>query len=218
MTPSFANLVNPIFLRVLDLEARLQRRERVELRYERADIIKAIRSAEQSVLSPACAVSAEQFELAKRGLIYWIDEIMIEIEPAWQNITLEFEHYAEQNRAVRFYEYGEREVRASQPDVVEVWYLAMALGFQGDIIAAFRYGLKQDPPGGTDDQTRSRIFWARELFRQIQPTQIGKAPQNVQIERSVPPLRGKALLIIALQMLLVSILIVLGFFLFMKAR
>ena len=126
----------------------------VDLEAERTEIRTLIDEADKSVSESASRVSQENFQLAKRGLIYWIDEVLTVAAPAWKAIILEWEYYSERERAWRFYVEGERSARHSSPDVTETWYLALALGFKGDIDYAFTTALKHPCPAARPIQTR----------------------------------------------------------------
>ncbi len=202
MTPEFSKLFDPIFQVVLGLVQRLQRGEGADLVAERTEIRTLIDEAQKSAAETSSRVSRENFELAKRGLIYWIDEVITEAAPAWKDIILEWEYYDERERASKFYVEGELKARHASPDVAEVWYLALALGFKGDIRYAFKTALNRDLPGGTNDADEARRIWARELGRRIRDS---RSPDldGEPIQGEVAPLRGRMLLQIALALVFV---------------
>lgn len=206
MTPEFANLVNPIFHRVLDLMDRLERGERPDLEHERNLIRNELEDAELTAASPESPVRLEEFQLAKRALIYWIDEVLTVANPDWKEITLEREYYGTRDRAANFYVEGELKARRSSPDVVETWYLAMVLGFVGDIGEAYdRHHLNRPLPGGTTNKDEARKFWAAELARQIRQPATSEL-SGEPLQGDVSPLYGTAFLQTAAAFLTVAVL------------
>jgi type VI protein secretion system component VasF len=188
MTPEFAQPVNRIFDAVLDLVDRIERHERPDLSEEK----KLIRMDLDALTAGAThkpGQRVEDFELARRALLYWVDEVLTSANAEWKDITLEFDYFAEKNRAWRFYEYGERAARASSSDVIETWYLCLVLGFEGDIGEAFREHLHQPLPGGASNSAEARRAWANELARLIRkpslPEMVGEP-----LSGGVEPLTG----------------------------
>jgi type VI secretion system protein ImpK len=194
MTPEFAKLVDPIFLSVLRLVQRLENDERVDIQTERSNVRTLIDDAAKRVERPGSSVRPEEFELAKYGLVCWIDEIITTAHPQWESIKLEVEYWGPPGkRAFRFYVEGESKARHSTPDVVEIWYLALALGFKGDIRGAFKNQLNREPPGGGTDPNESRAAWARELASRMRQTRLPDFAGE-PLHCDVPPLKGRSLL------------------------
>ena len=190
MTPEFAQPVNRIFDAVLDLVDRIERHERPDLNEEK----KLIRMDLDALTAGAThqpGQRVEDFELVRRALLYWVDEVLTAANAEWKDITLEFDYFAEKNRAWRFYEYGERAARASSSDVIETWYLCLVLGFEGDIGEAFREHLHQPLPGGASNSAEARRAWANDLARLIRkpslPEMVGEP-----LSGGVEPLTGAA--------------------------
>lgn len=163
MTPEFAAPVNRVFDSVLDLIDRIERHERPDLGEEK----KLIRMDLDALAGSKSGARIEELELTRRALIYWVDEVLTLANPDWKDMTLEFDYFAEKNRAWRFYEYGERAARSSSPDVIEAWYLCLVLGFEGDIGEAYREHLHQPMPGGASNSADARQAWANELAKLI---------------------------------------------------
>lgn len=203
MTPKFASLVNPTIQRVLELLKRIQQGESVVLEHERALIRNSLESAEMESSRMQAEVKPDDFQLAKRCLIYWVDEVMTQATRDWKEISLEFEYFHERERAWRFYVAGENQARRSSPDVVELWYLAMALGFDGDIGEAFREHLSRPLPGGTNRSDQARQEWARELARQLSQRQFAEVAGN-PLEGDLLPQTGAAMFRAALAFLAVA--------------
>lgn len=188
MTPEFAQPVNRIFDAVLDLIDRIEHHERPDL-YEEKKLIRMDLDSLTARASNLPGQRFEDFELVRRLLIYWVDEVLTMANPEWKDITLEFDYFAEKNRAWRFYEYGERAARGSSSDVIETLYLCLVLGFEGDIGEAFREHLHQPLPGGATNSNEARRAWANDLARLIRkpslPEMAGE-PLNGNVE----PLTG----------------------------
>ena len=166
MTPEFAQPVNRIFDAVLDLVDRIERHERPDLGEEKT-LIRMDLDALTASASNKPGQKREDLELVRRALIYWVDEVLTIAQADWKDMTLEFDYFAEKNRAWRFYEHGERSARVSTSDVIETWYLCLVLGFEGDIGEAFREHLHQPLPGGTSTSGEARQAWAAEFARLI---------------------------------------------------
>ncbi len=167
MTPEFSSLVNPTMHYVLDLVSRIQRHDTgIDLRQERDHIRGELEAAATTADGHDSSVSGEEFRLAKQGLIYWIDEVMTIADPAWQTMTLEWHYFQSLDRAWKFYVDGERQALRSSPDVIELWYLALVLGFEGDIRNAFDEHLNE-PLSSESSDDQERQDWARKLERQI---------------------------------------------------
>ncbi|MBO12524.1 MAG: hypothetical protein CMJ68_17400 [Planctomycetaceae bacterium] len=189
MTPEFSSLVNPTMHYVLDLVSRIQRQATgIDLRQERDHIRGELEAAAATADGHDSPVSGEEFRLAKQGLIYWIDEVMTIADPAWQTMTLEWHYFQSLDRAWKFYVDGERQALRSSPDVIELWYLALVLGFEGDIRNAFDEHLNEPLSSeSSDDQERQN--WARKLERQIRQTKSTDL-QPVPLQGNVMTLSG----------------------------
>lgn len=188
MTPEFAQPVNRIFDAVLDLLDRIERHERLDLIQEKT-LIRMDLDALTAMASNKPGQRLEDFELVRRALIYWVDEVLTRADVEWKNMTLEFDYFAERNRAWRFYEYGERGARVSSSDVIETWYLCLVLGFEGDIGEAFREHLHLPLPGGAKSSGDARQAWAADFARLIRKptaTELSGEPLTGGVE----PLSG----------------------------
>ena len=201
MTPEFAQPVNRIFDAVLDLVDRIERHERPELGEEKK-LIRMDLDALTASASNKPGQRAEDFELVRRALIYWVDEALTFATAEWKDMTLEFDYFAEKNRAWRFYEYGERAARTSSSDVIEAWYLCLVLGFEGDIGEAFREHLHQPLPGGAGTSAEARQAWAHELARLIRKPTLPEL-NGEALSGGVEPLTGATWLLTMLACLFV---------------
>lgn len=212
MSPDFSRLVDPIFEHVLDVLRKHEEGASVDVHRERNAIRNMLNNSEREVgvpipeLNRPLHVSKQDFQQAKRVLVYWVDEVMTEVNSTWKDNTLEREYYVEKDRAWKFYVCGEQEWRSSSADVVEIYYLAIVLGFVGDIADAFQYHMKRDLPGRAKDDEAARIFWARELQQSIMNS-TPETPAGRPLTGTVAPLKGRGLFTISLiAILVVSIL------------
>ena len=189
MTPEFSSLVNPTLHYVLGLVSRIQRHDAsLDLRSERDHIRGELEAAAATADSHESPVSGDEFQLAKQGLIYWIDEVLTVADPAWQTMTLEWHYFQSLDRAWKFYVTGEKQALRSSPDVIELWYLALVLGFEGDIRNAFDEHLNE-PLSAESSDGQERQDWARKLERQIRQHKP-RDLQPTKLEGNVTTLSG----------------------------
>lgn len=84
-------------------------------------------------------------ELAKKALVYWIDEVFVNANwphsEYWKTHTLEFQLFKTLDRAHLFYSDAKVARSVSPPDALETYYLCVALGFLG----IYRYGELRAP-------------------------------------------------------------------------
>ena len=163
MTPEFSQLVNPIIRHGIDTLDRV-RVGGANLKETKADLKSMLDRAEHQAAAPDSRVSELEWKFAQRVLIYWLDEVLTVANSHWQSITLEWEYYASQDRAWRFYYDWETEAKKSTSNIAELWYLCLVLGFEGDIGNAFGEHLNSPIPVGTSPE-EFRKQWAGELAK-----------------------------------------------------
>ncbi|MDA1013891.1 MAG: DotU family type IV/VI secretion system protein [Planctomycetota bacterium] len=207
MTPEFAHLVNPTFHYVLALVDRLENGGDVKLEYERNRIRGELQDAELTVSSPDHPVSKDDFDIARRALVYWVDEVLSVADPRWKDLILEDELYGSRQRAWQFYVYAESQARNCHPDVIETFYLSMVLGFVGDMRDAFLNHLRRPLPGNVDDPEKARQVYGKDLSKQIRQSQPGSGPQAPQLLGNVRPLMGGKLFSVAMGSLVLVLLV-----------
>lgn len=214
MTPEFADLVNPIFHHTLQLIDRLRGGETFDLSIEHSQFRNQFSKAEAAASQPGCAVKLEEFQLAKRALVYWVDEVLTLNEPNWENHSLEWHYYKHYDRAWLFYVDAETKARRSSADVIEVFYLCLVLGFEGDIADGFHRVGQPIPQEKTEEQARSE--WAEKLAREIPEKQKRREPTKPSLEGDVRPLWGASMFMDAFKWtaLLMVVFCVLLFFTF----
>jgi len=119
---------------------------------------------------------------------------------------LEQEYYGEQNRAWKFYIEGEEAIPTGSSDIAEIFYLAIVLGFEGDIEDAFKEELRIEMPGGHQDEVAARRHWAMQLQRRIRHEAQGDI-QGEPLDGDVEPLASPMFFTTSLALFLISLLI-----------
>jgi len=149
-----------------------------------------LQAIEQKVHSGNSTVSSGEWQSLKRVLIYWADEVLTNHVPDWQDYVLEQEYYGERNRAWKFYTEAEECVPTGSSEVAELFYLALVLGFVGDLEGAFRQVLGKELPGKKSDPAEARRAWAMDLQRRILHKSTGEL-QGEPLETNVQPLQSE---------------------------
>lgn len=205
MSQSAINLTEPFFLKVLRLLEVGAPDESALIRVQR-QLTSDIQAIQQQVNSGIAGLSAGEWETIKRVLVYWADEVLTASIQDWDDHTLEQEYYGEQNRAWKFYLEGENSIPTGSSDVAEIFYLAIVLGFEGDIEDAFKEELRKEMPGGHRDEVAARHHWAMQLQRRIRHEAAGDI-QGEPLDGDVEPLTSPAFFTTSLAIFLVSLLI-----------
>ncbi|MFT5322556.1 MAG: type VI protein secretion system component VasF [Planctomycetaceae bacterium] len=177
MTPEFAAVVNPTIHFVLNMVEEIRSGRPGVLADKRQQIRNLLDEAGRQASRSSAAVSKQEFELAQRALVYWADEILTISDSSWQRMTLEWELFNSQNRAFKFYVDGELEAKRSSANVIELWYLCVVLGFEGEIVNAFSEHLNQSVPPETGEE-EFRKQWAQGLASQIQREHFADVPEQ----------------------------------------
>jgi type VI secretion system protein ImpK len=129
MSPAFAAIVDPIFLKVIALVERVDKNDVNAPDWERQSLETAIREAE------AQATDANSWNLAKYALASWIDDLMISASwrgrDWWENNSLEFALFKSRDRATKFFVKAKEAADLPRRDALEVSYLCVVLGFRG---------------------------------------------------------------------------------------
>jgi type VI secretion system protein ImpK len=129
MTPNFAQAVDPIFLYVLALLDRISKDAKPKPQEERARIRALIDEAE------ARLGSGTEWELAKYGIVSWIDEMLVDAywdgREWWSNNVLEIELFNTRECNEKFYVKAQQASTVSGRDALEVFYVCVILGFRG---------------------------------------------------------------------------------------
>lgn len=176
MTPEFASAVDPVFLYVLDLLDRIERGEPIARDEERIHL-KALLDRVESA-----AGQGPDATLAKYALVAWIDELLILLAPWehrewWKNNSLEWELFNTQLRAEEFFNKAREAAGLRQKNALEVFYLAVILGFRG------LYG---------DEEKRPILTVALELPETIEEW-ARRTAMTIQLGRGRPTISAGAI-------------------------
>ena len=190
MAESLITLAQPFFLRALSLVSEKNPDDVGDLSRLQKDLTAELQAIEQKVNSGQAQISADEWAIAKKGLIYWVDEILTNHIDGWQDYVLEHVFFGQRNRAWRFYIDGEEALVTSSSDAAEIYYLAVVLGFVGDIEGGFQE--KNAPlPGKRSDPDEARKFWAQQLQTRLQQQQSAEL-QGEKLEGHIDPLTTSA--------------------------
>ncbi len=133
MNDAFARLTGPIFQYAIDFQQGLHEGSHPELNEVKGELRVLFDEAERQA-AVARDLSAD-FALAKHALVYWIDEVLINSSwnhaADWRDHILEWDFYHERLGGEKFYDKSEEAERLAGSDPLEVFYLCVALGFQG---------------------------------------------------------------------------------------
>lgn len=132
MNDAYAQLVGPVIQYVVDFPRRLEQGEDPPLREVRSDLTALLAEAEQRASTRDLA---GDFATAKYALVYWVDEILINSSWShaleWRDHILEWEYYRERLAGEEFFEKARQAEGFTRTDALEVFFLCVALGFQG---------------------------------------------------------------------------------------
>lgn len=227
MQTELAQLAHSILSYGVELKARLDRGEQLDLGIEQAELKDRLLSdyeagrwpeyggdapCERGMLntqSPATA--ADRTETGRRflglryALVCWLDELFTCHSPwsaAWNEHKLEVELYGSNDRAWRFWEQAKLAQSRPGADVLEVFFLCVALGFRGE--------LREQPDALQTwvNQAKARLGKVEEPVFPL--AAIGEPPTRV------PPLHGRQQLqrmILCGWVLLLSAIPMIAFFL-----
>ncbi len=204
MTDAFTDVVAPVIQGVIDFQDGLLRGKHPTVEEQKRTLIDLLNWSEDRAGRTSPEV-ARDFELAKRALVYWIDEILITSSwshaQEWTNHILEFYLYRESAAAVRFYEKAIEAEKRDSTDPLEIFFLCVALGFRGDL--------------ASDEEEIGR--WAGRVHERItegtkHPEQYLPEPPVSQQERELRPLQGGRLLFVVSLLVAVTAVVTLAGF------
>jgi len=193
MQTEFANAVDPIFLAALRLESRIENRDRIVTADERAILIRKIEEAEAKL------GLREEWKLSKYAICGWIDSRLIEIQWQesgwWKDNCLEGKFFGTRDAHEDFFKKAIEAGSLPNKNALEVFYLAVVLGFRG---------FYADSDASYSRQTSKRLripdtieAWCREQVRSLHLRQGRPViPGIVQTGDSARPLNGKSHLVL----------------------
>jgi type VI secretion system protein ImpK len=129
MTPEFSQAIDPIFMHVLGLLDRIEHGEQPAPEEERLRI-RALTDEAEARLG-----KSKEWELARFGLISWIDEVLVDApwdgREWWSNNVLEMQLYNTRQAFDRFFILADEAASLTDKDALEVFYVCAILGFRG---------------------------------------------------------------------------------------
>lgn len=192
MTPEFAKAVDPVFLACLQFMTRIENRDRLVAADERAALLHCIDDAEVRL------GATPEWQLAKYALCAWIDSLLINADwngaGWWKDNCLEVRYFGRRDAHEDFFKKSLAAGELGRKDALEVFYLAVVLGFRGfygDSDASYAANLARSMrlPGDIES-------WCRGVARSLQLRQgRPQIPEIVTVGGSAKPLSGRASLI-----------------------
>ncbi len=156
MTPLFANAIDPIFLRVIGV-LELGNAQRTDPEALHHELQAKLRQAEDRLQTGPWPKVWEQ---ARFGLCAWIDDVLTnkpwDGQRWWQENKLEFHFFRTNIAGTEFFERAKLAQQLPQRDAIEVFYIAVVLGFRG------LYAMPDSPLLAQQHQLPSTIAeWSR---------------------------------------------------------
>ena len=193
MQTEFASAVDPIFQAALRLESRIENRDRIVTADERAILIRKIEEAEAKL------GLREEWKLSKYAICGWIDSRLIEIpwqeSGWWKDNCLEKRFFGTRDAHEDFFKKAIEAGSLPNKNALEVFYLAVVLGFRG-------FYANSDSSYSRQMSQKLRIpdtieAWCREVVRTLHLRQgRPEIPGIVQTGDSAKPLNGKSYLML----------------------
>ncbi|MCA9132812.1 MAG: DotU family type IV/VI secretion system protein [Planctomycetales bacterium] len=132
MSPEFASAVDPIFLHVLSTMEQVAANQQVDAQQLHFELQTQLRQAEERL---QLGGQKEVWDLARYALCAWIDDLMItrtwEGQQWWENHKLEFQFFKTNEAGTGFFQRARQAEQLMQRDAIEVFYIAVILGFRG---------------------------------------------------------------------------------------
>lgn len=193
MRPDFAKAVDPVFLATLHFIERIERNDRPIAADERATLLRKIDDAEM-ILG-----NTQEWQLAKYALCAWIDALLIDApwngQGWWKDNCLEKKYFGRRDAHDAFFPRAVEAAGLSRKDALEVYYLAVVLGFRGfyaDNDASYKASMIN-----AHRLSESVEAWCRSTARSLQLRQgRPEIPEAIQAGGSAKPLGGKSSLAI----------------------
>jgi type VI secretion system protein ImpK len=132
MSPEFADAVDPIFLHVINAMEMVANHQRVDPTNLHTAVQVKLRQAEDKLQH---GENHDVWQLARYALCAWIDDLMInttwEGQKWWENHTLEFQFFNTKDAGTQFFQKAKQAQQLLRRDAIEVYYIAVVLGFRG---------------------------------------------------------------------------------------
>jgi hypothetical protein len=125
-----ARLVFPVFAAGLELRERLRRGETPDLAAEQARLVGLLKAFGDAKRNPP--PGGDGFLGPRYALACWLDDLFARESDRWFGCPIETAAFGMADRVWRFWEQAELADRRPDTDALEVFYLAVRLGFRGD--------------------------------------------------------------------------------------
>ncbi|MDZ4848952.1 MAG: DotU family type IV/VI secretion system protein [Pirellulaceae bacterium] len=213
MQPEFAKAIDPIFVAAIRLESRIESQVPIVTADERATLIRKIEEAESKL------GQRDEWKLSKYAICACIDSRLIEMRwqarDWWKDNCLEKKFFGTRDAHEEFFKRAIEAGALPQKNALEVFYLAVVLGFRG-------FYSNSDQAYSRKMSSQFRIpntieEWCREVARSLHLRQGRPAiPGIVQTGGTAKPISGKATFILfaMLSTLMVAIAIACGILLY----
>jgi type VI secretion system protein ImpK len=221
MRPDIANVVYPVFAYGIRLKESLAAGETPEFQNAQKELLGLLQACGQvqrwADVNPARSLEvmstgrpAQDFLGIRYALVAWLDEIFIADSPwkaEWTEHILELQSYRTRDRAWKFWEQAKKAETQPATDSLEVYYLAVVLGFRGDY---------EESP----EKIKAWLESAKALIDKSEE-QEWQGPVDSQPKTFVPPLTGAARLQRMVTIVGMSVLLIIPiamFLIFYKTR
>ena len=132
MSPEFAAASDPVLLEILGLVERVRTGTAAQPDQEKA----RVRGALEQAAARMPGSRAKDWELASYAIVSLVDDLLVVDMPWhgqgwWENHPLEVDLFHSRNRATAFFDCAEQATGLASRDALEVFMLAVVLGFRG---------------------------------------------------------------------------------------
>lgn len=191
--PDFAKHIDPILMATMQYADRLEGNERLVPGEVYAELKRKLDKAEE-ILG-----KSDEWELAKYGLCSMIDDLFITApwdgRDWWTNNCMERSCFGDRKAHEDFFDHANRASRLTKKDALEVFYLAVILGFRGFYSspdASYRRACIERFKLPDTIQA-----WCAQTSRSIQLKQglLDLPPAEVRLSTGAKPLQGRSRLL-----------------------
>jgi type VI secretion system protein ImpK len=185
MSPEFAEAIDPLFEYALDFEKRIQSGEKIDVSDERDTIIHNIEVARGKI------GSKQEWELAIYAFCSWVDGMVEKSEWSertwWYERCLERKFFNSRDAYTHFFEKASVARDGSYWDSLEVYFLAVALGFEG----AYSNSTPVGAPSNPNALTGPLADWAGDTARVCPKQGLVRVPGSEEVSKSDTLLHGR---------------------------
>ena len=160
MDNAFADRTSVALLSTLDLLEQIRQGTKADPKAELARLKRLVDQFD------ATGGGDPEQELAKRAVVYWMDELLVNCDwehaAYWQDHTLEREIYGTRQRAWAFFDKAKSAAALPRTDALELFYLCVATGFEGGYrqAGAETHGIASEPVGDSLDHAGTQDWEA----------------------------------------------------------